>query len=247
MNKSLLKQVNERHVDQPFDLFDPSFSKERSLSEFFLFPNQVAYKVDCRTAEVIEIVGDLKGMTGIEKMETLEVFQERLKPVFADKYALETMSVFKYLLGDGKRLEPLRNSFNSITEISLKNQKKHTINRQTFALKSDQNGIMLYSGCVMTILDGVRASPLPYQQHNCVGEDSIYYRSEELKRFNNVLSLRELEVLKLIAQGYNNKAIAGLLHLSPSTVETHRKNMLHKVEVKNSPHLVALAKDMGLI
>ncbi len=61
------------------------------------------------------------------------------------------------------------------------------------------------------------------------------------------LSKRELEVLRLIGQGNTNTQIAEKLFLSPYTVETHRKNMMHKLQLKNSAELVKYAVDRGLV
>lgn len=48
------------------------------------------------------------------------------------------------------------------------------------------------------------------------------------------LTERELEILKLIALEHSNSEIADLLFISPKTVETHRKNLMRKIEVNNS-------------
>ncbi|GAB5557035.1 MAG: response regulator transcription factor [Schleiferiaceae bacterium] len=61
------------------------------------------------------------------------------------------------------------------------------------------------------------------------------------------LSKREIEVLRLIGQGNTNTQIAEKLFLSPYTVETHRKNMMHKLQLKNSAELVKYAVDRGLV
>ena len=55
------------------------------------------------------------------------------------------------------------------------------------------------------------------------------------------LTKREVEVLKLIAQEYNTKEIADKLFISTHTVETHRKNLLSKLAVKNSAGLARYA------
>ena len=55
------------------------------------------------------------------------------------------------------------------------------------------------------------------------------------------LTKREVEVLKLIAQEYNTKEIADKLFISTHTVETHRKNLLSKLGVKNSAGLARYA------
>ena len=61
------------------------------------------------------------------------------------------------------------------------------------------------------------------------------------------LTEREREVLKLIAQEYNTPEIAQMLFISPSTVETHRKNLLSKLNAKNLAGLVKFAIQSGLI
>ncbi len=55
------------------------------------------------------------------------------------------------------------------------------------------------------------------------------------------LTKREVEVLKLVAQQYSTREIANELHISESTVETHRKNLMKKVKVKNSVGLAIFA------
>ena len=55
------------------------------------------------------------------------------------------------------------------------------------------------------------------------------------------LTKRELEVLKLVAQQYSTREIAQKLIISESTVETHRKNLMKKVKVKNSVGLAIFA------
>ncbi|MCK4562929.1 MAG: response regulator transcription factor [Flavobacteriaceae bacterium] len=55
------------------------------------------------------------------------------------------------------------------------------------------------------------------------------------------LTNREVQVLKLVAQQYSTREIAEELHISESTVETHRKNLMKKVKVKNSVGLAIFA------
>ena len=55
------------------------------------------------------------------------------------------------------------------------------------------------------------------------------------------ISRREKEVLRLIIQEFTNKEIAAKLFISPATVISHRKNLLRKLEVKNTAGLVRKA------
>lgn len=61
------------------------------------------------------------------------------------------------------------------------------------------------------------------------------------------LTTRELEVLKLIALGYKTSKIAQNLNISIHTVNSHRKNILRKLNISSPIHLVAYALDFGLV
>lgn len=63
----------------------------------------------------------------------------------------------------------------------------------------------------------------------------------------NVLSNKETEVLGLIAKGFTTKEIAAKLFVSSRTIETHRANILKKLEVKNTAELIKKAAKMNLI
>lgn len=62
-----------------------------------------------------------------------------------------------------------------------------------------------------------------------------------------VLTLREREVLKLIATGLRNKQIAQELFISIKTVETHRTNIMQKLDVHSTASLVQYAISTGLL
>jgi DNA-binding NarL/FixJ family response regulator len=60
------------------------------------------------------------------------------------------------------------------------------------------------------------------------------------------LTRRELEVLKLVAAGMTTSQIAEQLFISAYTVETHRRNLLQKLDLKNAAGLVRYAIEHGL-
>jgi DNA-binding NarL/FixJ family response regulator len=62
-----------------------------------------------------------------------------------------------------------------------------------------------------------------------------------------VLTRREKEVLELIADGMTNMEIAQKLFISVTTVDTHRKNLLAKLEARNTASLVRIATQLQLI
>ena len=65
-------------------------------------------------------------------------------------------------------------------------------------------------------------------------------------KMDHRITEREKDVLKLIAEECSNQEIADRLFISLRTVETHRYNLLQKLNVKNTAGLVRLAMSMGL-
>lgn len=63
----------------------------------------------------------------------------------------------------------------------------------------------------------------------------------------DTLTHREREILKLIAEGHKNKAIAECLHMSVKTVETHRTHLMRKLGVHSAAGLTAYAMERGLV
>jgi len=78
--------------------------------------------------------------------------------------------------------------------------------------------------------------------------DALLKRSKtsELDPYET-LTTREREVLQLVAQGKRNLEISELLTLSPRTVEIHRANMMHKLNLESQADLIRLAIKRGVI
>lgn len=77
-------------------------------------------------------------------------------------------------------------------------------------------------------------------------EDYLAHVDGEKSSSFDQLSDREREVLTLIAKGYSNMEIGEKLFISVKTVETHRRNLMTKLEMRTRPELVNLALKKGL-
>ena len=82
-----------------------------------------------------------------------------------------------------------------------------------------------------------------------VTEEMVKSSKEKDKKPSEKISLseREIEILKLIAQEHNNAQIGDILFISERTVETHRKNMMRKMNFRTMIGLVKYAMDNKLI
>jgi len=79
------------------------------------------------------------------------------------------------------------------------------------------------------------------------GLDTTEPSLEERAPLPHHITKRELQILQLISQEYSTKDISAELALSPNTVDTHRKKLMRKLQVKNSIGLVKFAIKNNLV
>jgi two-component system, NarL family, response regulator NreC len=72
-------------------------------------------------------------------------------------------------------------------------------------------------------------------------------QDKEVEDTYDLLTPREREVLQLLAEGRTNKEVANVLNLSLYTVETHRGNILQKLNLHGTPELILYAVRKGII
>ena len=77
-------------------------------------------------------------------------------------------------------------------------------------------------------------------------EDSLYGVHQGGKTVSSMLSAREREVLQLIAEGWSTKQIAVHLYVSGKTIETHRRQIMKKLDLHNIADLTKYAIREGL-
>jgi DNA-binding NarL/FixJ family response regulator len=119
------------------------------------------------------------------------------------------------------------------------------------ALRAGASGYVLKSGEDDDLVEACRAAMrgqsflYPSAVHSLVRD--LIERAEERGDDFNLLTPRELEVLKLIAEGHTSKEIAAMLVISIKTVDRHRTNMLDKLGMRDRVELTRYAIRRGLI
>jgi DNA-binding NarL/FixJ family response regulator len=119
------------------------------------------------------------------------------------------------------------------------------------ALRAGASGYVLKSGADTDIVDAVRAamrgdSYLYPSAVTALVRDYAARGGRDEEEFD-VLTPRELEVLKLIAEAYTSKQIADELFISIKTVDRHRQNILDKLGMRDRVELTRYAIRRGLI
>ena len=129
----------------------------------------------------------------------------------------------------------------------------NTMHEETWIVKKllrmGVDGVILKSADTNEIRNALE-SVLRGEKYFCEGFNKIRKRlrfSINAPDYRSLLTNREIDVLKAIASGMQTKEIAERLHVSVNTVETHRKSLFMKFEVRNAVELVLKAINNGII
>ena len=122
-----------------------------------------------------------------------------------------------------------------------------TFNQQSFIQKMLDNGA---SGYILK--NASREEICEAIETVMKGKTYLHFDVAQTLRKNNmegmpVLTRREKEVLELIAEGMTNNEMAEKLFVSPTTIDTHRKNLLAKFNAKNTATLIKMAVQMKFV
>jgi two-component system response regulator NreC len=115
------------------------------------------------------------------------------------------------------------------------------------ALSSGVRGYLLKDTAQVDLVQAVRAVAQkktffsPAIATMLAGDFTRYMLKKGIADSYEMLTERERQVLQLLAEGKSNKEAASTLNLSPYTVETHRSNMMQKLNLHNTAELVLYA------
>lgn len=74
-----------------------------------------------------------------------------------------------------------------------------------------------------------------------------HYGKTVVRRTIPKLGAQELKVLVLLSRGYSNKEIGPMIGCNQRTAESHRKNLIDKLDARNTAHAIQIANDKGII
>ena len=121
---------------------------------------------------------------------------------------------------------------------------------QNAVLHSDSRGNITHVQCVYSDISRWKRSEHQVASVMSTADNiCFFFTADDMDTGNqkSVLSKRELEIVKLMAEGYSSKLIADKLFISFHTVNTHRQRIIEKTNSKNTGEVVQFAVSHGLI
>ena len=117
----------------------------------------------------------------------------------------------------------------------------------TRALTAGVKGYLLKDSAESDVVNAIRAAAdgrtyfTPKVSETLMQDYIRYLRHRNLEDSYDLLSGREREVLQLVAEGRSNKEVATALNLSVTTIETHRNNLMQKLNLHSTAEIVLYA------
>ena len=114
------------------------------------------------------------------------------------------------------------------------------------AMENGASGYLLKNATRQELIDGIKTASKGGVYFSFEA-GKIYKSTVEAKSRQPVLSKREIEIMKLIAEGLTNIQISQRLFIGIDTVDTHRKNLYTKLNLNNTALLVRYAVENGIV
>lgn len=190
------------------------------------------------SSEGIEIVGEAS--TG---EECIQLFQETHPDIcildidMPDKNGIETAKEIRELEGNTKILILSMHINKDILRDALE------ANVDGYLLKNTEKADLLHG--IRAIVKGQQVFSDPIS--NLMKESFLNKSSQSVSYDHQHITDREQEILQLIVDGLTSKQIAQELYISPRTVDTHRANLMEKLELNNIAELVRYAIQHNLV
>ena len=117
--------------------------------------------------------------------------------------------------------------------------------------RAGASGYLLKESSSLELVDAIRTIHLCRKYLSKKISDIVLQEISDVKKDTkeigvDVLTNRECEILQLISEGNSTKKIAEVLFISPKTVESHRANIMEKLNIHNIPELTKYAIRAGL-
>jgi DNA-binding NarL/FixJ family response regulator len=192
----------------------------------------------------------LKDSEEIEIIATANNGQELLETLKNKKPDILLLDVDMPVMDGYETLKQVKSKYSSIKVISLTIHLDKTIIQKM--MKTGASGYLLKNINKSELSEAIRKvySGKIYisdeATNSLLDKEKLEVKTAQLDESVEELTKREIEILKLIAEGYSNTEIGGILYISPRTVDTHRTNIMKKLNVKNIAGLIKYAVQAGM-
>jgi len=219
------------------------------LKSFYAYADgQMVYIVDYKKQDIIYSSG-FQNNLGLTDPVNIKNLYNRIHPEDIFTVLKLAKAAVSYSIENGY-VDPFRYVIAHDYRISTQEGDYKRFLRQSYIIHMSE-GVLDLTVNVLTDISFIKTHG--EVEWSLQGDDLTMYEnlvSKELTKTpekGKVLSLRETEVLQLLAQGNTSEQVAKKLHISPMTSVTHRRNIMKKLKAKNTNELIYMAVKDGVL
>ena len=177
------------------------------------------------------------------KIKGMEFFWERMHPDDTNRWLDAMSDLMKFTLLEIPDNERKKMSYTWNYRLKNNNNSYVNIIQNTTPLEFDANNKPIIGLAHYTVLDeqsyfAVNASAKKLNSSN--EYETLFFKTYSQKLLSNSITNRERDIIRLLILGNSSKQISNKLHISIRTVDTHRSNILRKMNVSSTNELIAI-------
>ncbi|PQV47229.1 PAS domain-containing protein [Jejuia pallidilutea] len=179
------------------------------------------------------------------KEKGMHYFWSRIHPEDLEQWLKALNDLMKFTLDKIKLID--RSKMSYTWNYRFKNSKNNYVNiiQNTTPLQFDVDEKPIIGLAHYTVLSGELKMPVCASAkllNDRLEYETVYYNNYSQKLLPDDVSNRERDIIRLLALNYSSKQIGDKLNISPNTVDTHRRNILKKLNISSTGELIGMLK-----
>lgn len=253
MKKRKIESIEEAY-NSIFDSYGTDYLKEHikkiiELDVFLPYDSTFFCVTNTQDLSFEYISKNVKSCLGIEpaKMKEggMKAFWGQIHPDDVESWLAALTDLMKFTLTHVDQNDRQRMSYT--WNYRIKNNKDQFVSviQNTTPLAFDSSGKPIVGLAHYTVLSPNIKIPLTASAKLLTDNnvyETIYYNSYAQKLLSSGVTNRERDIIRLLIQDYSSKQIADFLYISSATVDTHRRNILKKLNLSSTGELIGLLK-----
>ena len=242
-DKAWKADIIHYHLNQPYGELETRLNMEHILAKYHTFPNEALYVIDCKQAQLEAVTDNFFKIVGIERKNKNDL------SVLYDHVDDTNGSALHHWV-----MTNLRTSFNKSTGVQVekdvykcmyKTFDGRVLLKSTTGLIYDAGGALRFTLGKLTDLTGLAVFDHFGYEYDGPNKEKFYEMYKTGLEDECILTKREKEILSLLSEGFTSRVIASKLFISVHTVDTHRRNIIDKMETKSAMEAFKKCKNLG--
>jgi DNA-binding CsgD family transcriptional regulator len=226
--------------------------KDSYIDEFSKNDNSVRLIFDHVNFKIVHISNNVETLLGYTVDDFYKLDIAFFLKLFQLEHANFALTWLKWAFAIQQNHSTSFNAKQAICGVKALHRNGQTIRvlfRQS-ALETNEDGVVTVSAFTINDITHLMKADFYWGRIEFGTEQRYFHHlisTDQQDKSTDILSDREKELVRLLAQGKESKEIGSIVFISPHTVDNHRRNMINKVGVRDTTGLIQICRMVGVI